>query len=355
VESKFINALILHGRGLSRLSGLEEKVFTVEEKLALMIEAAGENNERALAKLISLVEDRKTGWKDIMKTIYAKTGRTCVIGVTGSPGAGKSSLVGEFAKRLGDMGYNIGIIAVDPSSPFSGGALLGDRIRMRDISTYQNIFIRSMATRGMLGGLCQAARDVARIMDFAGRDIVIIETVGVGQDEIEVVSTSDYVVLITYPGGGDSVQAIKAGVMEIGDLFVVNKCDRGDADVIVSEISAMLDLSTETAAKIPQVIKTSALTKEGIDKLMEILSEFIKKKKEGSHYQKEHVRQEVMSILETEMVSIIKERITGTGNMEKELELILSGKSDPYSIADKLMKRFAVIKNPEEKRKGGFQ
>lgn len=327
----------------------------MEEKLALMIEAARENNERALAKLISHVEDRKPGWKEIMKTIYAETGRTCVIGVTGSPGAGKSSLVGEFAKRLGDKGYNIGIIAVDPSSPFSGGAVLGDRIRMRDISTYQNIFIRSMATRGMLGGLCQAARDVVRIMDFAGRDIVIIETVGVGQDEIEVVSASDYVVLVTYPGGGDSVQAIKAGVMEIADLFVVNKCDRGGADVIVSEISAMLDLSTETAEEVPPVIKVSAFTKEGIDELMDILSDFIQKKKEGPHYQKEHVRQEVMSILETEIVTLIKERITGNGNMEKELKLILSGKSDPYSIADGLIKRFAIVKNPKEKKKGDFQ
>jgi LAO/AO transport system kinase len=327
----------------------------VEEKLALMIETARGNNERALAKLISHVEDRKTGWKDIMKAIYAKTGQTCVIGVTGSPGSGKSSLVGEFAKRLGDRGYSIGIIAVDPSSPFSGGAVLGDRIRMRDISTYQNIFIRSMATRGMLGGLCQAARDVVRIMDFAGRDLVIVETVGVGQDEIEVVSAADYVVLVTYPGGGDSVQAIKAGVMEIADLFVVNKCDRDGADVIVSEISAMLDLSTETAAKNPSVMKTSAFTKEGIDKLLDILSEFIQKKKKGSHYQKEHVRQEVISIMETEMVSLIKERITGNGNMEKELELILSGKSDPYSVADELIKRFAVIKKLEKKRKGEIQ
>jgi LAO/AO transport system kinase len=317
----------------------------VKEKFKLMLEAARDNNERALAKLISHVEDRKTGWKDIMKAIYAKTGQTCVIGVTGSPGAGKSSLVGEFAKKLADQGYNIGIIAVDPSSPFSGGAVLGDRIRMRDISTYQNIFIRSMATRGMLGGLCQAARDVVRIMDFAGRDIVIIETVGVGQDEIEVVSASDYVMLVTYPGGGDSIQAIKAGVMEIADLFVVNKCDRDGADVIVSEISAMLDLSADAGEAVPPVIKTSAFTKEGIEKLHGILSDFINRKKKGPHQQKEHVRQEVISILETDIVSLIRERITGNGNMEKELELILSGKSDPYSVADELINRFAVIKN----------
>lgn len=321
----------------------------VEEKLALMIEAARDNNERALAKLISHIENRKTGWKDIMKAIYAKTGRTCVIGITGSPGAGKSSLVGEFAKRLADSGYTIGIIAVDPSSPFSGGAVLGDRIRMRDISTHKNIFIRSMATRGMLGGLCQAARDVVRIMDFAGRDIVIIETVGVGQDEIEVVSASDYVVLVTYPGGGDSVQAIKAGVMEIADLFVVNKCDRDGADIIVSEISAMLDLSTDADEEIPKVIKASALTKEGMDNLIGILSEFIQKKKKGQQFQKEHVRQEVISILEREVVTLIRERITGNGNMDKELEEILSGGSDPYSVADDLIKRFAMINLSKEK------
>ena len=270
----------------------------MKENLMLMIEAAKDSNERALAKLISHVEDRRTGWKDAMKAIYPKTGQTCVIGVTGSPGAGKSTLVGEFAKRLADLGHTIGIIAVDPSSPFSGGALLGDRIRMRDISTHHSIFIRSMATRGMLGGLCQAARDVVRIMDFAGRDVVIIETVGVGQDEIEVVSASDYVVLVTFPGQGDGIQAIKAGVMEIANLFVVNKCDRDGADVMASEISAMLDLSADTGTAIPQVIKTSAITKEGMVELLDILSNFIHGKKKNPHHQKEHVRREILSILE---------------------------------------------------------
>lgn len=327
----------------------------MEEKLISMIEAAKNGEERALAKLISYVENRRTSWKDVMKAIYTKTGQTCVIGVTGSPGAGKSTLVGEFAKRLADLGYTIGIIAVDPSSPFSGGALLGDRIRMRDISTNHSIFIRSMATRGMLGGLCQAARDVVRIMDFAGRDVIIIETVGVGQDEIEVVSASDYVVLVTYPGGGDGIQAIKAGVMEIADLFVVNKCDMDGADVMASEISAMLELSADTGRAVSQVIKTSSVTKEGIGNLLDILSAFIQRKKKGPHHQKEHVRQEILSILEMEMTRLIKERIMGNGNMEKELELILSGKSDPYSAADELINRFAVMKKFEKKREGGFQ
>ena len=226
---------------------------------------------------------------------------------------------------------------------------------MRDISAYHGIFIRSMATRGMLGGLCQAARDVVRIMDFAGKNVVIIETVGVGQDEIEVVSASDYVVLVTFPGGGDGIQAIKAGVMEIADLFVVNKCDRDGADVIVSEISSMLDLSADTGKVIPPVIKASSVTKEGIEKLLDILSAFIHRKKKGPHHQKEHVRREILSILEMEMASIIKEWIMGNGDMEKELELILSGRSDPYSAADELINRFAVMKNLGGKREGGFQ
>jgi LAO/AO transport system kinase len=331
------------------------KVFNVEEKLMKMLEAAKAGDERSLARLISHVEDRKAGWKDAMKAIYPGTGRACVIGITGSPGAGKSTLVGELAKSLADKGHTIGIIAVDPSSPFSGGALLGDRIRMRGISTHPSIFIRSMATRGMLGGLCQAARDVVRVMDFALRDVVIIETVGVGQDEIEVVSASDYVVLVTFPGQGDGIQAIKAGVMEIADLFVVNKSDREGADVVASEISAMLDLSAETAQEKPPVVKTSAVTKDGLDELLDILTGFIRQKKEQPLLHRENVRHEILSILEREMTCLIREQIMGNGNMEKALELILAGMSDPYSVADELIDRFAVIKNLRIEQEGGYQ
>ena len=326
----------------------------MNERLMSIIDAAHGRDERALARLISHVEDRNPHWKDAMKAIYPKTGRTCVIGVTGSPGAGKSMLVGEFAKRLADLGHTIGIIAVDPSSPFSGGALLGDRIRMRDISTHENIFIRSMATRGMLGGLCQAARDVVRIMDFAGRDVVIIETVGVGQDEIEVVSASDFVMLVTFPGQGDGIQAIKAGVMEIADLFVVNKCDRAGADIMEAEIRAMLDLSGDTNRAVPPVVRTSSVTKEGMEDLLGIISTFIRRKKNDPLHQKEQVRQEILSILETEIASLIRKRIAGNGNMDRELDLILSGRSDPYSAADALIERFPGMKTPGKKEKEAF-
>ena len=319
------------------VKGLNRKVFKVEEKLALMIESARENNERALAKLISHVEDRKPGWKDIMKTIYAETGRTCVIGITGSPGAGKSSLVGEFAKRLGDKGYNIGIIAVDPSSPFSGGAVLGDRIRMRDISTYQNIFIRSMATRGMLGGLCQAARDVVRIMGFAGRDIVIIETVGVGQGEIEVVSASDYVVLVTYPGGGDSVQAIKAGVMEIADLFVVNKADLPGADQVVADIEAMLDLCSTADRARPPVLKATATQNTGIRDLVAAVRSMLARPCDEDSRQKIRVKEELVRLLAAEVARLVHDKWNRDGSLSSAVEDVLSLKNDPYSIVQEVL------------------
>jgi len=327
----------------------------MEDMLKRFIDRARAGDERSLARLISHVEDRRPGWKDAMKTMYPLTGRACVIGVTGSPGAGKSTLVGEIAKSLVDEGCTIGIIAVDPSSPFSGGALLGDRIRMRDISTLEGIFIRSMATRGALGGLCQAAKDVVRIMDFALRDVVLIETVGVGQDEIEVVSASDHVMLVTYPGGGDGIQAIKAGVMEIADLFVVNKADRGGADETACEISAMLNLATEMKEETPRVIKTSAITRDGLNELVAILLEYLHQKKAGPPLQKDHVRQEILGILEREITCLIRERIMGNGNLDGHIEQIMAGKSDPYSAADGIIARFAFMKGLDKTQEGDPQ
>ncbi len=327
----------------------------MEDMLKRLIEAARAGDERSLARLISHVEDRRPLWKDAMKTMYPHTGRACVIGITGSPGAGKSTLVGEIAKRLLDEGCTIGIIAVDPSSPFSGGALLGDRIRMRDISTLDGIFIRSMATRGELGGLCQAAKDVVRIMDFARKDVVLIETVGVGQDEIEVVSASDHVMLVTYPGGGDGIQAIKAGVMEIADLFVVNKSDRGGADETASEISAMLNLATDSKEEMPRVVKTSAITRDGLNELAAILLEYIHQKKAGPPLHEDHVRREILGILEREITCLIRERIMGNGNLDGHIEQIMAGKSDPYSAAEGIIARFAFMKGLDKTQEGDPQ
>jgi len=324
----------------------------MKERLVRLIEAMMAGNVRALARLISFVEDRQEGWKDAMKSIYGTTGHACVFGITGSPGAGKSTLTNEIAKRLLRREHTIGIIAVDPSSPYSGGALLGDRLRMRDICTDRNIFIRSMATRGVLGGLCQAARDVARILDAAGKDVILIETVGVGQDEIEVVSASDYVMLVTCPGQGDGIQAIKAGVMEIADLFVVNKADKDGADELASEISAMLDLSTEMEVKKQSVIKTSAVTKEGLDDLVENLEGFLNEKKSGSKRVRDQVRQEILSIMEREIVGILRERIMSNGRLEGALDLVMADRSDPYTEVDEMLSGYSLMEHLKKTEEG---
>lgn len=300
-----------------------------------MIKDMRSGDTRALAKLISLVENRESGWKDIMKAVYPLGGRATVFGITGSPGAGKSTLTNEISRRCAARGYSLGIIAVDPTSPFSGGALLGDRLRMRDIIELPGIYIRSMATRGMLGGLCQAARDVIRILDAAGKDIVIIETVGVGQDEIEVVRASDFVMLVCFPGQGDGVQAIKAGTMEIADLFVVNKADRDGADEVVGEISAMLELGErQTNAA---VIKTSAVTREGLDELTQIMERLVKGKVRRSS-SRDLVREEVLTLLEREINRIVREKLVLDSTLDFAVEQVSTGENDPYSVVDALLK-----------------
>lgn len=292
---------------------------------------------RPLARLISRVEDRVPGWREAMKALYPHTGKARVLGITGAPGAGKSSLTSRLAAGFVARGHRVGIIAVDPSSPFSGGALLGDRLRMREVSTTAEVFIRSMATRGSLGGLCLGARDVARVLDAAGYDLVLIETVGVGQDEIEIVKAADLVVVLCVPGQGDGVQALKAGIMEIADLFVVNKADRDGAAQVVSDIHAMLALTDDAQAGSVTVFETDALSGRGVEPLLDALEERVGRLASSATRAAERLREEVLLLCERELAHGLRERLAGDGRLETAVAHILARRSDPYTAAEALL------------------
>ena len=302
-----------------------------------LIDAVNGGESRALGRLITRVENREPGWQEAMKALYPRTGAARVVGITGPPGAGKSSLTNRIAALLLEQGERVGIIAVDPTSPFTGGALLGDRLRMRDVATAKGIFIRSMATRGTLGGLCQGARDVARIPDAAGHRIVLIETVGVGQDEIEVVKAADLVVVVCVPGQGDGIQTLKAGIMEIADLFVVNKADREGADELVADIRAMLALTGDGEPEAPPVLETCALTGDGLDPLVIALVERADRIGASDERSTTRVREEILTLVERELARVVRRRCGSDGSLDEAVRSVQSGGDDPYSAAETIL------------------
>lgn len=292
---------------------------------------------RALARMITHVENRDSGWTQAMKLICCSTGSARVLGITGPPGSGKSTLTNRIARGLVAKGLKVGIVAIDPSSPFSGGALLGDRLRMRDISTIGGIFIRSMATRGTLGGLCQAARDVVRIMDAFGKDIVLIETVGVGQDEIDVVKAVDFVVVVCVPGQGDGIQALKAGVMEIADLFLVNKADRDGADEVVMDIRSMLELSHLKNGMVPPVLKASATTGEGLETLVDILANTNSRTETEEQRTEDRIKEEILTLIQEELFQYLRSEWAGNGSLQSAVKAVAANTRDPYSAAEEML------------------
>ena len=285
--------------------------------------------------------------QELIAQIFPHTGKAHVIGLTGAGGAGKSTLIEKIVREYRRKGKTVGVIAVDPTSPFTGGAFLGDRIRMQELATDEGVYIRSMATRNYAGGISKATKDAAKILDAAGKDVVIVETVGAGQSEVEIVKVAQTIVVMHAPGLGDEIQAIKAGIMEIADIFVVNKADRENADKTAMDIQAMLQMSNKKGGWKPPVLKTVALTGEGVPELMEKLEEhrcFL----EGDVECRESL---LKTKAEAELLEAIKERISRAlidqlkreGKFDELLHEILEKKIDPASAAEKLVKK--AIKN----------
>src|SRR5437660_4767904 len=294
----------------------------------------------AVARAISKVEDSGAQASELMKQIFLRTGRALIVGITGSPGAGKSSLVDKLAAYYRKQGDRVGIIAVDPSSPFSGGAILGDRIRMQALTLDKGVFIRSMATRGTLGGLARATVEAVAILDASGYNKIIVETVGVGQDEIEIAKTADVCVVVLVPGMGDDVQTMKAGIMEIGDVLVINKADRDGVLRIEKELDALLSLAVRSDEWQPRIVKTVAIENKGIEDLAAAIQasrDFQMKAPAANERKKAIARWRILELLRERLLAQ-----TLNGNSEAILERLASEvarkERDPYSAVDELMK-----------------
>ena len=300
-------------------------------------------DKRSIARLITLIEEQSDEARNLLKQLYKFTGNAITIGITGPPGAGKSSIVNLLAKKLRESNKKVGILAINPTSPFTGGALLGDRIRMQDLTLDEGIYIRSMGSRGSLGGLSRASYDAVKVLDAAGMDYIIIETVGVGQSEVDIIKLADIVILVLIPGMGDDIQAIKAGIMEIADIFVVNKSDLDGTDRLVTEIQMNLDLNPDKSKSKPPIVKTVALTGEGIDELKNTIFHTQKQFQEQgllNKKRKKRINQELRELIReihlSQIASSFETKIDGF------TEKIFNKEVDPISAA------VAILQNSKD-------
>ncbi|HWL98210.1 MAG TPA: methylmalonyl Co-A mutase-associated GTPase MeaB [Nocardioidaceae bacterium] len=311
-----------------------------EQSVDDLVGRAREGEARAVARLISLVEDESPLLREVMAVLGPHTGNAQVIGITGSPGVGKSTSTNALVGQLRKQDKRIGILAVDPSSPFSGGALLGDRVRMQDHALDREVYIRSMASRGHLGGLAWATPQALRVLDAAGCDVIIIETVGVGQSEVEIAGLADTTLVLLAPGMGDGIQAAKAGILEIGDIYVVNKADRDGADQVARDLRAMLSLAERLEGGWrPPIVKTVAQNGDGLDKLAEAIDnhrDWMNEHGELAVRRRRRARDEIEAIA----VTALRERfgdIHGDARLDDLADAVVAGESDPYTAADEVL------------------
>src|SRR5215472_9448737 len=302
------------------------------------VERIRQGDVRALARAISMIEDGRPESTSLLKAVFPHSGRARVIGLTGAPGAGKSTLVDQLAREYRTQQRTVGIIAVDPTSPYSGGAILGDRIRMQAHHADPGIYIRSMATRGFLGGLARATTDVATVLAASGKDLVVIETVGVGQDEVEIVRLADITVVILVPGMGDDVQSLKAGIMEIADIFVINKSDREGADRVEREIRSMQSLEVRHDGWTPPIVKTVASEGKGVQELAAAIAEYdlhLQKENRALKKSVENWQERLVEMLRDAMLERARAQL-GDGNLTKLATEVAEHKRDPYTLIEEI-------------------
>ncbi len=302
-------------------------------------------DKRALARAISLIEDGGVEARALMKRIYPNTGRAAVVGVTGAPGVGKSTLVDGLTAYYRQQGLRVGVLAVDPTSPFTGGAILGDRIRMQERGTDPDVFIRSLASRGQVGGLSRATGDSIRAMDAFGKDIILVETVGAGQGEVEVMRYAHTTLVVLMPGGGDEIQAIKAGILEIGDILVVNKADMEGADRLVRDLEMMLDLGPESPWR-PPVMKTVASRGAGVAALAEKIEEhrqYLISSGGLDRKKLDQVSSQVEEIVASSLLAEVMSRARAAGTWQEVVDRLSEGTLDPYTAAEEVLSRHGLL------------
>ena len=324
-----------------------------------LIEKLLNGNSRAVARLITLVENDIAAAENIINAIYSHTGKAYILGITGSPGSGKSTFISNLTKIFAKEGKKIGIICVDPTSPITGGALLGDRIRMKDNFSLKDVFIRSMANRGQLGGLARATEDAVKILDAYGCDIIIVETVGVGQSEVDIFKSAQTVIVLLVPGLGDDIQAIKAGIMEITDIFVVNKMDLAGADKKIADVMQMLELRMNYKYEsenlevnnlvkskwTPEIIKVNSITSENFEKLSELINkhrEYLKESGVLVNYQKNRIKSETLQILKHKITQKVEGLINSNSKIDEYIRLVMDKSLDPYSMANLIIKLLGI-------------